>query len=93
MLFIDVAETVAKVTSGAVDEEQGDGSQSVLRRKSSALLADVDKRYAGRTVGACLATRVLVPLIVRSYMLAITWYRLTCKYTSSTVIASTPAAL
>ncbi|XP_067937616.1 protein AATF-like isoform X2 [Watersipora subatra] len=43
-------ETVAKITSGAIDEEDVVESKSTLRRKSSALLADEDKRYAGRTV-------------------------------------------
>ena len=47
--FLD---TVAKVTAGATEDDNVN-SQSVLRRKSAGLLADEDKRYAGRTV-SCL---------------------------------------
>ena len=46
---VGLAETVAKVTTGAIDEHN-ESSHSVLRRKSSTLLADEDKRYAGKTV-------------------------------------------
>ena len=45
------SETLAKVTSGATEDSDTEvTSASTLRKRTSRLLADEDKKYAGKTV-------------------------------------------
>ena len=45
------SETLAKVTSGATEDSDTEvTSASSLRKRTSRLLADEDKKYAGKTV-------------------------------------------